>query len=79
MKNNGKNRTSMQSRNQSKINFKVAVYCWFQFQNTAPCCDAKNVAKHYGNLADAAGCASHGGLLPTWCATAFCDVLSDMC
>jgi len=31
------------------------------------------------NLADAAGCASHGGLLPTWSATAFCDVCSDMC
>jgi len=31
------------------------------------------------NLADAAGCASHGGLLPTWSATAFCDVHNDMC
>jgi len=30
------------------------------------------------DLADSAGCASHGGLLPTWSATAFCDVLSDM-
>jgi len=31
------------------------------------------------NLADAASCASHGELLPTWSATAFCDVYSDMC
>jgi len=29
------------------------------------------------NLADAA--LVIGGLLPTWSATAFCDVLSDMC
>jgi len=34
---------------------------------------------HNINLADAAGCASHGGLQLTWSATAFCDVLSDMC
>jgi len=31
------------------------------------------------NLADVAGRASHGGLLPTWSATAICHVLSDMC
>jgi len=30
------------------------------------------------NLADAAGCATRGGLLPTWSATAFCDVCSDI-
>jgi len=29
------------------------------------------------NLADAAGCASYGGLLPTWSATALCTVLGD--
>jgi len=31
------------------------------------------------NLADDAGCAGHGGLLPPWSATAFCDFLSDIC
>jgi len=31
------------------------------------------------NLVDAAGCASHDGLLPTWSATALCVVLSDIC
>ena len=31
------------------------------------------------NLAEAAGRASHGGLLSTWSATASCDVHSDMC
>jgi len=31
------------------------------------------------NPADAVSCASHGGLPPTWSATASCDVHSDMC
>jgi len=31
------------------------------------------------NLADAAGCASHSGLLPTWFATVFYEVHSDTC
>jgi len=76
MKNNGENHTSMRSCNRSKINFKGALSCRFPFQNTAPCCDVRTVTKH--NQADAAGCASHGGLL-TWSATALCDVLSGMC
>jgi len=67
----------MRSRNHSKINIKVALSCRFPFQNTAPCCDVKTVPKH--NLADAAGSASHGWLLPPWSATSFRDVLCDMC
>jgi len=77
MKNNGENRTSMRYRNRSKITFKGALACRFPFQNAAPCCDVETVPKH--NQADAAGCASHGGLLPTWSRTAFRDVLSDIC
>ena len=78
MKNNGENRSSMRSRNRSEINFKVALSCWFPLQNIQPCCDVKTVP-HHQPAADAAGCASRDGLLPTWSATALCDVLSDMC
>jgi len=73
MENNGENRFHAISQS-LKINFKGALSCRFPFQNTAPCCDVKTVPKH--NLEDAAGCASHGGLLPTWSATAFRDVLT---
>ena len=76
MKNNGENRTSMRSRNRSNINIKVALSCWFSFQNTAPCCDVKTVAKHQPSRSCGL---SLGGLLPTWSETAFCDVHSEMC
>ena len=46
MKNNCENHTSMRFRNRSKITFKVALSCWFPFQNTVPCCRVKTVPKH---------------------------------
>jgi len=76
MKNNGEDRTFMRSRNRSKINFKVALSSWFSFQNTAPCCEVKTVPKHQPSRRR--GLPVHDGLLPTWSATAFCDLYSDM-
>jgi len=78
MINHGENRTSIRSRNRTKINFKGALSCRFPFQNTLLCCDVKKPC-HNITSADAAGCASHGGLLLTWSSTSLCDVVSDMC
>ena len=78
MKNNGENRTSVSDLAiVQNLSLKLLYLVGFNFKTlryivtSKPC---QNI-----NLEDAAGCASHGGLLPTWSPTASCDVYSDMC
>jgi len=51
---------------------KVLYPVGFHFKTLRHIVTSKPLPKH--NQAYAAGCASHGGLLPTWSATAFCYV-----
>jgi len=61
-----------------KFTSKLLYLVGFHFKtllNAVPLKPCQNI-----NLADAAGYASQGGLLPTWSATtAQCDVHNDMC